>query len=475
MNFIDTALGYGNGHSETLVGQVVREAEGAVYVATKIPPKNSQWPARPGVPANEAYPADWVVQCTERSLANLGLETIDVQQFHVWSDEWVGQGDWAEAVERLRSEGKIRYFGVSINDHQAANAVKLVGSGLVDTVQVIYNIFDQSPADQLFAAVKAANVGVIVRVPFDEGGLTGKVTPETEFPDGDFRNNYFSGDRKEQVWERVQAIAKDLGVPVQRLPEIALRFCISHPAVSTVIPGMRSQANVDANAEASTSARCRPGGAAKYWPITAGSGTFTAGNPLDGPYHRSLHQGVPVVECSLLDVLRQAGAVEGAFELGPHFGPGPARTGGQAGRPRTGDRGTRERRRRQPGRKVAPALAVRPRPPAGRHGKQTGRQGRGGRSPRAVPARPRYGVTLSAPTSNVRGPRAASASSSSCPTRGAPPRASELCLVTPTRVTPRPAALTSRSDEPASRDTPVRLQVAVDQDDAAGLSLVHRA
>ncbi len=247
VNFIDTALAYGNGHSETLVGQAVREAEGAVYVASKIPPKNSQWPARPGVPANEAYPGDWVVQCTERSLANLGLETIDVQQFHVWSDEWVGQGDWAEAVERLRSEGKIRYFGVSINDHQAASAVKLVGSGLVDTVQVIYNIFDQSPADKLFAAVNAANVGVIVRVPFDEGGLTAKVTPETEFPAGDFRNNYFAGDRKEQVWERVQAIAKDLGVPVQRLPEIALRFCISNPAVSTVIPGMRSQANVDAN------------------------------------------------------------------------------------------------------------------------------------------------------------------------------------------------------------------------------------
>jgi aryl-alcohol dehydrogenase-like predicted oxidoreductase len=247
VNFIDTALGYGNGHSETLVGRAVREAKGPVLVASKIPPKNSQWPARAGVPAQEAYPADWVVECTERSLANLGLETIDVQQFHVWSDEWVGKGDWAEAIERLRAEGKIRYFGISINDHQAANAVKLVGSGLVDTVQVIYNIFDQSPADQLFAAVQAANVGVIVRVPFDEGGLTGKVTPETEFPTEDFRNNYFGGDRKEQVWERVQAIAKDLGVPVQKLPEIALRFCISSPAVSTVIPGMRSRANVDAN------------------------------------------------------------------------------------------------------------------------------------------------------------------------------------------------------------------------------------
>lgn len=250
VNFIDTAIAYGNGHSETLVGQAKREAQGEVYVSTKIKPKNLQWPARPGVPANEAFPGEWVVQSTEQSLTNLGLETIDVQQFHVWSDEWVGQGDWAEAIDKLKAQGKIRYFGVSINDHQPASALKLVASGLVDTVQVIYNIFDQSPADELFPAVKAANVGVIVRVPFDEGGLTGKVTPETEFPEGDFRNNYFAGDRKEQVWDHVQAIAKDLGVPVQRVPEIAFRFCISNPAVSTVIAGMRSQASVDANAAA---------------------------------------------------------------------------------------------------------------------------------------------------------------------------------------------------------------------------------
>jgi aryl-alcohol dehydrogenase-like predicted oxidoreductase len=190
------------------------------------------------------------VECTERSLANLGLETIDVQQFHVWSDEWVGQGDWMDAIERLRSQGKIRYFGVSINDHQPASALALVNSGVVDSVQVIYNIFDQSPEDELFAAVGAEKVGVIVRVPFDEGALTGNINPKTEFPEGDWRNSYFGGDRKEQVWERVQAIIKDLGVPVDRLPEIALRYCLSHPAVSTVIPGMRSLRNVDANVRA---------------------------------------------------------------------------------------------------------------------------------------------------------------------------------------------------------------------------------
>jgi aryl-alcohol dehydrogenase-like predicted oxidoreductase len=250
VNFIDTALGYGDGHSEQLVGQAVRDAGGTTYVASKVPPKNSQWPARAGVPASDAYPAEWVVECTDRSLANLGLETIDVQQFHVWSDEWVGHGDWAEAVQSLKDQGKIRHFGISINDHQPENALALVRSGIVDSVQVIYNIFDQGPEDELFPAVAAADVGVIVRVPFDEGGLTGKVTPATVFPEGDFRNRYFGGDRKEQVWDRVQAITKDLGVPVERLPEMALRYCLSHPAVSTVIAGMRALVNVDANVRA---------------------------------------------------------------------------------------------------------------------------------------------------------------------------------------------------------------------------------
>jgi aryl-alcohol dehydrogenase-like predicted oxidoreductase len=188
-----------------------------------------------------------VIACTEESLRRLGLERIDVQQFHVWSDEWVDKGDWLEAVEQLKRDGKIGAFGVSINDHQPGNAVALVRSGHVDTVQVIYNAFDQSPEDDLFPAVQEANVGVIARVPFDEGSLTGKITPETEFPEGDFRHNYFRGDRKEQVWERAQALAADLGVDVDELAEAALRFCVTHPAVSTVIPGMRSVRNVERN------------------------------------------------------------------------------------------------------------------------------------------------------------------------------------------------------------------------------------
>jgi aryl-alcohol dehydrogenase-like predicted oxidoreductase len=250
VNFIDTAAGYGNGHSEELVGRVVRESAEPVYVSTKIPPKNMRWPAPAGVHADEAYPRDWVVSQTEQSLARLGLETIDVQQFHVWSDEWVGQGEWLDAVDELKEAGKIRHFGVSINDHQPANGVKLVESGDVDTVQVIYNVFDQSPEDELFPAAGANGVGVIARVPFDEGSLTGSIRPDTQFPDGDFRNSYFAGDRKREVWERAQAIAADMGVSVDELAEIALRFCITHPAVSTAIPGMRTARNVERNVAA---------------------------------------------------------------------------------------------------------------------------------------------------------------------------------------------------------------------------------
>ncbi len=253
VNFLDTAYGYGDGHSEELVGAAVRNSAETVYVASKIPPKNMQWPARAGVRAEDAFPADWIVTCTERSIQNLGLDTIDVQQFHVWSDEWVGEGDWLDGIERLKRDGKIRFFGISINDHQPGNAVRLVESGLVDTVQVIYNAFDQSPEDALFPAVEAADVGVIVRVPFDEGALTGSVRPETTFPDGDFRNSYFAGDRRREVWERAQAIAGDVGVEVDRLAEIALRFCLSHPATSVVIPGMRSTRNVERNLDAASS------------------------------------------------------------------------------------------------------------------------------------------------------------------------------------------------------------------------------
>jgi len=248
VNFIDTALGYGDGHSEQLIGQVLRHNPYTrIIVATKIPPKNGQWPAQAGVPVKETFPGTHIQACTEQSLRNLGTQTLDLQQFHVWNDEWIGQGDWQDTIQRLKEQGKIRYFGVSINDLQPDNAIRLIESGLVDTVQVIYNIFEQSPEDSLFPACQRHNVGVIVRVPLDEGGLTGTVTPESHFDSQDFRSRYFQGNRKQEVYEHVQNILSDLGKTVDELPEIALRYILSHPAVSTVIPGMRTVRNVERN------------------------------------------------------------------------------------------------------------------------------------------------------------------------------------------------------------------------------------
>ncbi len=221
VNFIDTALAYGEGHSERLIGQVLRRnPDTQITVATKIPPKNGQWPAPAGVPVEEAFPGSYIEACTEQSLRHLGIQTLDLQQFHVWNDEWVGQGDWAETIQRLKEQGKIRFFGVSINDLEPENALRLIETGLVDTVQVIYNIFEQSPEDTLLPACQQHHIGVIVRVALD---------------------------RKQEVYEHVQNLVSDLGTTIDELPEIALRYVLSHPVVSTVIPGMRTLRNVERN------------------------------------------------------------------------------------------------------------------------------------------------------------------------------------------------------------------------------------
>jgi aryl-alcohol dehydrogenase-like predicted oxidoreductase len=249
VNFIDTAAVYGDGHSERLVGKVVAERDERIVVASKIPPKNFTWPAPPGIDPDEAFPADHVRKSTERSLSNLGMDAIDVMQFHVWSDDWVGRGSWLEAIQALKEEGKLRFFGVSINDLEPGNALALIETGVVDTVQVIYNVFEQAPEDELLGACERADVGVIARVPLDEGGLTGTITPDSTFPEGDFRNEYFSGENDVATTHRhATAIIEDLGIEPEQLPEVALRYVLSHPAVSTVIPGMRSVRNAERNA-----------------------------------------------------------------------------------------------------------------------------------------------------------------------------------------------------------------------------------
>jgi aryl-alcohol dehydrogenase-like predicted oxidoreductase len=251
VTLIDTALAYGDGHSERLVGQAVHRSIHRLFEATKIPPMNRIWPVPPGTPIEQVFPYDYIIRCTEESLKNLRSEQIYLQQFHTWTDQWTPTEEWRRAIEDLRKSGKVRFFGISIPAHDPDSALEAVKTGLVHAVQVIYNIFDQSAEKNLFPLCLEKKVGVLARVPLDEGGLTGSITEETRFEPGDFRESYFRGDRKRELVEHVNALKRDLeGVPGS-LAEIALRFCLSHPAVSTVIPGMRRVATVESSCRVS--------------------------------------------------------------------------------------------------------------------------------------------------------------------------------------------------------------------------------
>jgi aryl-alcohol dehydrogenase-like predicted oxidoreductase len=250
VNFVDTALAYGDGHSEQLVGEAVKSSFHRIYVATKVPPKNRIWPASPSMSISEVFPYDYIIESTNQSLANLGVEQIYLQQLHTWTDAWVEREEWRRAAEDLKRSGKIRFFGISIAEHDPDSALEAVRTGMIDAVQVIYNIFDQTPERKLFPLCQEKKVGVLARVPLDEGGLTGTITEDTQFVPGEFRDSYFRGDRKRQVVDRVEALKKDLvGVP-GTLPEIALRLCLSQPEVTTVIPGMRRVATVESSCRA---------------------------------------------------------------------------------------------------------------------------------------------------------------------------------------------------------------------------------
>src|SRR6266850_48065 len=250
-NFFDTAWAYGQGKSETLLGQALRAHAGSpAFVATKIPPKNMKWPGKAEYPASETYPADHIREYTEKSLENLGVEAIDLQQFHVWNDAWVGDKDWQRAVQDLKREKLVRAFGISVNRREATNVLRALDTGLIDSVQVVYNVFDQAPEDELFPYCQQHHIAIIARVPFDEGSLTGTLTPDTRWPDGDFRNNYFTRDMLPPTLERVDRL-KPVVPDGMDLPEVALRFILEHPAVSTTIPGMRRPRHVERNVAAS--------------------------------------------------------------------------------------------------------------------------------------------------------------------------------------------------------------------------------
>jgi aryl-alcohol dehydrogenase-like predicted oxidoreductase len=248
VNLFDTALVYGNGHSERLIGEIEREAKQELFIASKLPSKKMEWPARDDSKLKDSFPTDYIIAQTERSLKNLKRDYLDLQQFHVWNDQWADQDEWKEGILRLKKDGKVRHFGISINDHQPSNGIEAGKTGLIDSFQVIFNLFDQSPVDQLFPFCLENNIAIIVRVPFDEGSLTGRIKPDTAFPAGDWRARYFRDDRKDQVWTRVEKIQEDVKGETNSLAEAALRYIISFGAVTSVIPGMRKVKNVEANA-----------------------------------------------------------------------------------------------------------------------------------------------------------------------------------------------------------------------------------
>jgi len=249
VNFFDSALVYGNGHSEKLIGEIEKESGKQLFITSKIPSKKFEWPAHESSLLAESFPKEHIIKCTERSLKNLNREYIDLQQFHVWNDNWTKEDEWQEAIEQLKKDGKVRFFGISINDHQPENGIEAGKTGYIDSFQVIFNIFDQSPADKLLPFCAENNISIIARVPFDEGGLTGSITPDTEFPAHDWRNHYFSGDRKTEVFNRVNALWKDVQHEAGTIAEAALRYLISFKEVTTVIPGMRKEKNLIANVQ----------------------------------------------------------------------------------------------------------------------------------------------------------------------------------------------------------------------------------
>lgn len=246
-NFFDTALAYGNGKSEQLLAKVLPDhRDRQRIVATKVPPMNGKWPAKAEYAIEDVFPSDYVVSATEKSLENLGVERIDLQQFHVWTDAWAECDEWMDAVDRLKRAGKVRAFGISVNRWEPTNVVEALRTGLIDSVQVVHNIFDQEPERELLPLCQEMGVAIIARVPLDEGSLSGTLTKDSRWPDGDFRNQYFPPARLAQAVDRVERLKAEVPAGMT-LPEMALRFILSHPAVSTVIPGMRKLEHVESN------------------------------------------------------------------------------------------------------------------------------------------------------------------------------------------------------------------------------------
>jgi aryl-alcohol dehydrogenase-like predicted oxidoreductase len=258
-NFFDTALAYGDGRSEQLLGRLLGANPGKrLYVASKIPPKNLRWPSRREFTIDDCFPPDYIQQCVETSLRNLGAQSLDLIQFHTWEDSWVEDDRWVKKLSALKTQGLIRAVGISLNRWEPWNGVRAVREGLVDAVQVIYNIFDQNPEDALFPACAERDVAVIARVPFDEGSLTGALTKQSTWPQGDWRNLYFVPENLNATIDRVEQLRPLVPAGIT-LPEMALRFILMNPTVSTIIPGMRKPRNAASNLAATDAGPLDPG------------------------------------------------------------------------------------------------------------------------------------------------------------------------------------------------------------------------
>jgi aryl-alcohol dehydrogenase-like predicted oxidoreductase len=250
-NVFDTAWGYGAGRSEQILGALVRRHPGErLYVATKLPPKNFKWPSRRGYTLDECFPPDHIREYAEKSLANLGTPSIDLLQFHVWEDAWARDDRWQRTMEDLKREGLIGAVGISVNRWEPWNGMEAIRTGLIDAVQVIYNIFDQAPEDELFPLCRERDVAVIARVPFDEGSLTGNLTLDSTWPAEDWRSTYFVPENLRASVERAERLRPEVPEGMS-MPELALRWILMEPTVSTIIPGMRRIRHVESNLGAS--------------------------------------------------------------------------------------------------------------------------------------------------------------------------------------------------------------------------------
>jgi aryl-alcohol dehydrogenase-like predicted oxidoreductase len=251
VNFIDTAAGYGDGRSERIIGKLLKERSEEIIVATKTPPHHGPWPPSPYCKSEERYSESYLRKNIEERLKNLGTECIDVLQLHTWTRAWNHNPVPFEILKKLREEGKIRFIGISTPEDDQNAVIDLMQNGSVDVVQVIYNIFEQEPVAELLPQALEHQIGIIVRVVFDEGALTGKFSHKTVFANDDFRNNYFAGDRLQRTVQQVARIEQEIKDSGLSMPQVALRFALDHPAVSTVIPGIRNISQAEKNVSVS--------------------------------------------------------------------------------------------------------------------------------------------------------------------------------------------------------------------------------